>query len=714
MSLDVGASGRRLDSWKEIAAYFGRDVRTVQRWEEREGLPVHRHQHDSQVTVYAYPDELNAWLARRRPVSKEGTPDLSPAEEPKPAASRWHLSRKVLLVAGMAAALIIIGSFIWLRSLTAGGRLGFQPRDWVLLAGFENHTGERLSDDTLQSALERELSISRFVNVAPRERANDALRLMGRTPGFNIDVPTAREICLRDGGIKAIVAGRAEKFGTSYVFSAQVVEPGNGGILAADEEQAAGKEQVWLAVRKLSTWLRLTLGEQLANIQHGNQQLQKVTTPSLRAVQLYTQSKAAGYVNQWGAAEQLVGQALEVDPEFASGWIWLAWCLHYQGKELAEFQPLVAKALQFSPKATERERLFIIASSHQFAYRNKEAVEAYTALARIYPDDFWCRRNLIYVSSPEELPALMRTYADLRPNDFRSNADAALSALAGDFSVAQYYWNRANSLITPETAGMFPGEVVEFKLFRVYRAWLKDDPRSGLDELARLGHSAATGPIQRELLATNLGLGYLRFGQVKAAEEWFRRIEDESVSHDLLALAAYAGGNETMCREHAAKFFLRPESAQRTGYSSGVTLARVGLIQDPQGLIEHYRKHVENIFVIHMQGELALSQGHLDDAVRLLRQATEDFRQGGNQEFLISSDGLAMALERRGEPLEAVRVLEQASPARSLVLAWESPAGVFWFRIEAHLARLYRRSGRVADARQIEDQLRRILAYADA
>ncbi len=717
MSSDVGASGRRLDSWKEIAGHFGRDVRTVQRWEEREGLPVHRHQHDFQVTVYAYSDELNAWLARRSPISKEETPAVSPSEEPKPASTSWRLSRNAMLGVGTAAVLIIIIiSFVWVRSLTAHTRLGFQPRDWVLLAGFENRTGEPLFNDTLPYALERELSISRFVNVAPRERANDALRLMGRALDVEIDVSTAREICLRDGGIKAVVAGRAEKFGTNYVFSAQVLEPRTGGILAADEEQAAGKEQVWPAVRKLSNWLRLTLGEQLANIQEGNQRLQKVTTPSLGAVQLYTQSEAAGRANQWGAAEQLVQQALEADPEFASGWIWLAWCLRYQGKEIPKFQFVVDKAMQYSPKATERERLFIIASSHQFAYRNKEAVEAYTALVRHYPDDFWGRRNLIYVCAPEDYPGLLRTYAELRPNDFRSNSDAAISTLAGagDFSVAQYYWNRASRLVTPETGSIFPGEVIEFKLFPVYRAWLNDDPRSGLDELARLGQSTPTGPIQRKLLAANLGLGYLSFGQVKAAEEWFRRIEDESVSHDLLALAAYAGGDQTMCREHAAKFFLRPESAQCTGYSSGVTLARVGWIQDPQGLIEHYRRHVENIFVIHMQGELALSQGHIDNAIQLLRQATDNFRQGGNQEFLISSDGLALALERRGELAEALRVLEQASPARSREIAWESPTGVFWLRIEAHLARLYRQNGRTAEARQIEDQLRRILAYADA
>jgi len=125
MSSGGGACGRRLDSWKEIAGHFKRDVRTVQRWEEREGLPVHRHQHDAQVTVYAYPDELDDWLARRSPVSKEGTRDSPPLEKPKPPLTRLHVSRTTLLGVGLAAILIIFSGFVWLRSLSAGGRLGF-------------------------------------------------------------------------------------------------------------------------------------------------------------------------------------------------------------------------------------------------------------------------------------------------------------------------------------------------------------------------------------------------------------------------------------------------------------------------------------------------------------------------------------------------------------------------------------------------------------
>src|SRR5437762_12711280 len=59
------AQGRRLESWKEIAGYLGRDVTTVRRWEKREGMPVHRHVHDRGGSDYAFSSELDAWLLSR-------------------------------------------------------------------------------------------------------------------------------------------------------------------------------------------------------------------------------------------------------------------------------------------------------------------------------------------------------------------------------------------------------------------------------------------------------------------------------------------------------------------------------------------------------------------------------------------------------------------------------------------------------------------------
>ncbi|MEK7752793.1 MAG: protein kinase [Acidobacteriota bacterium] len=61
----VPRSDERLESWKEIAAYLGREVRTVQRWEAEEGLPVHRHPHKKLGTVYAFRSEIDNWMRAR-------------------------------------------------------------------------------------------------------------------------------------------------------------------------------------------------------------------------------------------------------------------------------------------------------------------------------------------------------------------------------------------------------------------------------------------------------------------------------------------------------------------------------------------------------------------------------------------------------------------------------------------------------------------------
>lgn len=65
----------RLDSWKAIAIYLKRDVRTVQRWEATEGLPIHRHQHSKYGSVYAYQSEIEAWWKARPMASRLRQPD---------------------------------------------------------------------------------------------------------------------------------------------------------------------------------------------------------------------------------------------------------------------------------------------------------------------------------------------------------------------------------------------------------------------------------------------------------------------------------------------------------------------------------------------------------------------------------------------------------------------------------------------------------------
>ena len=83
---DIGPDDR-LDSWKEIAAHLRRDVTTVQRWEKREGMPVHRHVHDKLGSVYAFRLEIDAWARSRnlggnRNGAESETPAAAPVDKP--------------------------------------------------------------------------------------------------------------------------------------------------------------------------------------------------------------------------------------------------------------------------------------------------------------------------------------------------------------------------------------------------------------------------------------------------------------------------------------------------------------------------------------------------------------------------------------------------------------------------------------------------------
>lgn len=100
----------RLESWKEIAAYLKRDIRTLGRWEKNEGLPVHRHMRDKLPTVYAYKSELDAWWANRQPRLE--------AEEARgkavaPALPHWLARRWPLVVVATLA--LVIGGALWFR-----------------------------------------------------------------------------------------------------------------------------------------------------------------------------------------------------------------------------------------------------------------------------------------------------------------------------------------------------------------------------------------------------------------------------------------------------------------------------------------------------------------------------------------------------------------------------------------------------------------------
>ncbi len=96
------AQAGSLKSWKAIANYLHRDVRTAQRWERDEGLPVHRHEHLKRATVFAYPGEIDAWLADRQQAANQ---------EPK--SKGGPLSQPSWLIAGVGILATLLLVFFW-------------------------------------------------------------------------------------------------------------------------------------------------------------------------------------------------------------------------------------------------------------------------------------------------------------------------------------------------------------------------------------------------------------------------------------------------------------------------------------------------------------------------------------------------------------------------------------------------------------------------
>jgi Tol biopolymer transport system component len=110
----------RLDSWKEIASYLNRDVTTVQRWEKRERMPVHRHLHDRMGSVYASRAELDAWVRGRnlQAAQENGNSASAGSSVARTVTSAMPASRTIgrfLLLLAAAVVVVAIGVSLWLQ-----------------------------------------------------------------------------------------------------------------------------------------------------------------------------------------------------------------------------------------------------------------------------------------------------------------------------------------------------------------------------------------------------------------------------------------------------------------------------------------------------------------------------------------------------------------------------------------------------------------------
>jgi serine/threonine protein kinase len=175
-----------------------------------------------------------------------------------------------LWLAGMVLPVIfgLAGATYWVfenyfRSPKAA--LAFQKRDWIVIADFENLTGDRVFDRSLQTALTVEIQQSQYVNVLPPTRMQEALARMRKESGTKLDEALASELAVREG-VKAVLACSIAEIGNVYSLTARLVEPNSRATVLTEATKAKGKNEVLPALDALAQTVRHKLGESVQNI----------------------------------------------------------------------------------------------------------------------------------------------------------------------------------------------------------------------------------------------------------------------------------------------------------------------------------------------------------------------------------------------------------------------------------------------------------------
>jgi eukaryotic-like serine/threonine-protein kinase len=312
--------------------------------------------------------DLERLQAGLSPVVKSGR------SNPLLTSGAWKYAAGAAIVVLMAG-----GFFLWQQR---GRARPFTDKDTIVLADFENKTGDPVFDDTLRQGLIVQLQQSPYLSLIADQKIHDTLKLMGKPAEAALVGETAREVCERVGA-RAMLSGAIASLGSQYVLSLRAEGCAHGEALDNQQATASGKDQVLAALSDMAGKFRARAGESLAAIREHNVPLEEATTPSLEALKAYTASMTLS----GDAAMNQLRRATELDPEFAAAWGMLA--IEYSGSGEAELSRQSAiRAYQARERASGPEKFSIEYSYHRNVTGNLEKAWQSIALWRqTYPRD---------------------------------------------------------------------------------------------------------------------------------------------------------------------------------------------------------------------------------------------------------------------------------------------------------------------------------------
>jgi eukaryotic-like serine/threonine-protein kinase len=532
---------------------------------------------------------------------------------------RWVGASLVLI-----AALVVGG--VYYRSHRARP---LTDKDTVVLADFDNKTGEPVFDNTLKTALTVSLQQSPFLNVLPDNRIVQTLNLMTRPADTRLTPDVAHEVCLRAGS-KAYIAGSIAGLGSQYVLGLKAVNCQSGNTMAQEQVTAASKEQVLNVLGESASKLRGELGESLASVHSFDKPLGEVTTSSLEALESFTRGEEERAKGKESESIPLYKHAVELDPNFAMAYAKLGLLLGELGEHEAGNE-YTKKAFALSDRVSQWEKFYL--AGHYYKDVTGEIdkeIDNYQLWAQTFPRDDYPYSGLAYLyrmtGQPDDAISQAR-HANLWNPDivmpYGSQAFAFMDL--GRFDEAKAIMAQA------EARGMTP---FYFHEIRYIIAFVQNDAAGMQQEV--VWNQAQPPGVRMEMLLLQARAA-TAYGQIRKARDLSRQAIELAESRKLNEKAASCRarqaaleasiGNYSQAREQAATA-LKLSHGEAVEYLAAYALADAGESAQPRSLAADLaRRFPTNTFWIklHVPVILALAetrQGNGGRAVELLQPSS--------------------------------------------------------------------------------------------
>jgi serine/threonine protein kinase/tetratricopeptide (TPR) repeat protein len=621
------------------------------------------HRYPSAAALTADLAHVARVLAAREPRSSASTTASQPPTQPWPAPRRSWLWGAAAVALGLA----VLGVAL---HLTRRPR-PLSERDPILLAGFENKTGEPVFDATLAHALAVQLGQSPFLNIVADDRVRETLPLMGRDANERLTPALAREVCQRLG-TRAMVRGSISRLGTLYVLLLEATECATGASIAKEQGEAPKAEQVLEALGEMASRLRTRVGESLKSVQAFDVPVAQATTPSLEALKAYTlgveERRHGGEVE----AIPFLERALELDPAFAAAATTLSTVYGNlgEGEKSIDYARL---AYAQRDRVSQRERLFIVYQYHDRVTGNlPQAIDTLEVWKRTFTNDFQPPNAIALIQNrlgrydlgvQEAQQALARTPGHPFAVSQLGHAYRGLGRYDEARRVAEEVVGRGVATVPTRRL------VYQLAVLRGDRAaaaqqleWAKGKPREFDMVAAEAQVLAYRGQLARaaELYARSVGLAESR----SLAETGLAY-----VAHDALTRALYGRHDEALA-------LLRGALARRDGREPTDAVPRVrlltalGLLGAPEAarMADAFERQlpdstlVRSVVLPTARGAIALGSGRPEAALEALRGAAD--YETGAVAVLIPVYLRAEALLRKGEATSALAEYQRIADAR--------------------------------------------------